>query len=152
MLVDLDVRSGLYKRDLPYTVGGDAVGTLVHIPSLQSTSISGPDQSLLSKLAIGQKVFTNAGYMVAPWWKVAIMPNGMKDEDGIGMGTIGLTAMYLIKESYKVKESDWVLVRAAAGGVGLILCQVSFTLTRYQESLPYKISLENHENGEYRVE
>ena len=35
----------------------------------------------------------------------------------------GLTAQYLLRQTYKVKEGDWILVHAAAGGVGQILCQ-----------------------------
>lgn len=34
---------------------------------------------------------------------------------------------YLVKESYEVKKGDWVMIRAAAGGVGLLLCQVSIS-------------------------
>ena len=35
----------------------------------------------------------------------------------------GLTAQYLVRQTYRVKEGDTILVHAAAGGVGLILCQ-----------------------------
>ena len=35
----------------------------------------------------------------------------------------GLTAQYLLRQTYRVKEGDTILVHAAAGGVGLILCQ-----------------------------
>lgn len=123
LTLPLDIRSGLYPRPLPYTVGQDAVGTIVSLPSVSTTSTS------LPALQVGHKVFTPAAgsfaeYMVAPWWKVASIPEGMDEKDGVGMGTIGLTAMTLVKESYEVKKGDWVLVRAAAGGVGLVLCQV----------------------------
>ena len=118
-----DIRSGLYPRPLPYTVGQDAVGTIVKLPSepMQSTS--------LPALRLGQKVFTSASatfaeYVVAQWWRVAPIPEYVEDRDGVMLATIGLTAMTLVKESYEVKKGDWVLVRAAAGGVGLILCQV----------------------------
>ena len=40
----------------------------------------------------------------------------------------GLTALTLIKEAYEVKKGDWVLVHAAAGGVGLLLCQLLKTV------------------------
>jgi len=58
---------------------------------------------------------------------VATIPKdaGVDEKDGVQMATVGMTAMTLTKESYEVKKGDWVLVRAAAGGVGLILCQVS---------------------------
>jgi NADPH2:quinone reductase len=62
--------------------------------------------------------------MVAPWWQVAPLPEGIDPKIGPAMGTTLFTAMYLVRESYEVKKGDWVLVRAAAGGVGLLLCQV----------------------------
>jgi NADPH2:quinone reductase len=42
--------------------------------------------------------------------------------------------MYLIRESYEVKKGDWILVRAAAGGVGLLLCQVSGPFTPLRDN------------------
>lgn len=127
-LIPLDMRSGLYPRPLPYTVGQDAVGTLVHVPSTTSSSTA------LPKPKVGEKVWTPANssfaeYMVAPWWKVVGIPSGVDEKDGVGMATIGLTAMTLVKESYAVKQGDWVLVRAAAGGVGLVLCQVGLMVS-----------------------
>lgn len=84
----------------------------------------------LPKLEIGQTVVTNAApsfaeYLVAPWHKVAPLPAEIDKKEAVSLGTVTLTAMYLMKESYEVKKGDWVLVRAAAGGVGLLLCQVS---------------------------
>ncbi len=110
-------------------MGQDAVGSLVHLPSPSIMSSSDTTTSL----ALGHKVFTPianafAEYLVAPWWKVAVIPPGVEDRDGVMMATTGLTAMTLVKESYGVKEGDWALVRAAAGGVGLILCQVRNSL------------------------
>ncbi|CAD6585675.1 MAG: hypothetical protein TREMPRED_004209 [Tremellales sp. Tagirdzhanova-0007] len=120
--IDNYIRSGLYPRPLPYTVGQDAVGTVVKLPSEPMVSTS------LPALRLGQKVFTSAPasfaeYVVALWWRVAPIPEGVEERDGVMLATIGLTAMTLVKESYEVKKGDWVLVRAAAGGVGLVLCQ-----------------------------
>lgn len=42
----------------------------------------------------------------------------------------GLTALTFLRESYAVQRGDWILVHAAAGGVGLNLCQVSRVLCR----------------------
>ncbi|WWD15729.1 hypothetical protein CI109_100151 [Kwoniella shandongensis] len=115
--IDNYFRQGLYPKEFPYTVGGDAVGTLVSTPSN-------------SKYKAGQRIFTTAGssfaeYLVAPTSRIAVLPDDIDARDGVSMGTQALTALYLLKESYEVKKGDWILVRAAAGGVGLILIQIA---------------------------
>ena len=62
--------------------------------------------------------------MVAPVSKVITLPDGIDPKEAPALATTGITAAYLAKESYAVKKDDWVLIRAAAGGVGLLLCQV----------------------------
>ncbi|OCF38778.1 NADPH2:quinone reductase [Kwoniella heveanensis CBS 569] len=125
--IDIYFRTGLYpKPSYPYTIGQDAVGTIVSLPPASSSS-SNPS------LRIGQKVYTTAGnafaeYLLAPVDRVAVLPDDLKPEDakdGVSMATQGLTALYLVKESYAIRKGDWVLVRAAAGGVGLILTQLA---------------------------
>jgi NADPH2:quinone reductase len=93
----------------------------------------------LPPLQIGQHVLTCQGsafaeYMVAPWWQVAPIPDGIDLKEGVAMTTTLFTAMYLIRESYEVKKGDWILVRAAAGGVGLLLCQVSGPFTPLRDN------------------
>ena len=48
----------------------------------------------------------------------------VSDEDAVGGFLMGMTALSLIKESYPVKKGETILVHAAAGGMGLILCQM----------------------------
>ncbi|ORY25758.1 hypothetical protein BCR39DRAFT_543276 [Naematelia encephala] len=123
--IDNYQRSGLYNRPLPYTVGQDAVGTIVALPfsaALPSTS--------LPTLKLGQRVLTPVGesfaeYLVAPVGKVAPLPDFVKPEDGPAYATTAFTAAALVKESYPIQKGDWVLVRAAAGGVGTLLSQLS---------------------------
>jgi NADPH2:quinone reductase len=59
-----------------------------------------------------------------PAAKAYIIPSGL--EPGIAAAALlqGLTALTLIREAYHVQKGDWVLVHAAAGGVGLWLCQL----------------------------
>ena len=109
---------------LPFTPGQDIVGTIVSLPKSETSSTS------LPALELGQTVMSPVGsafaeYAVAPWWKVAPIPKGVEPKYGVPATTTALTMAYLVKESYEVKKGDWVLVRAAAGGVGLLLCQVS---------------------------
>ena len=51
------------------------------------------------------------------------LPEGISDQQAAAMMMQGLTAHYLLRRTYAVKKGDTILVQAAAGGVGLILCQ-----------------------------
>lgn len=123
---------------LPFTPGQDVVGTLVSLPKSNTSSTA------LPALEIGQTVMSPinnafAEYAVAPWWKVAPIPKGVEPKLGVPAATTALTMAYLVKESYEVKKGDWILVRAAAGGVGLLLCQVSIHSLMWIEVEPVQI-------------
>ncbi|KAJ5385605.1 Polyketide synthase enoylreductase, partial [Penicillium concentricum] len=64
-----------------------------------------------------------AQYTAVPITQVIKVPSGIADEDAAGVFLAGMTALALINEGFKVKAGDSVLVHAAAGGVGLLLCQ-----------------------------
>ncbi len=51
------------------------------------------------------------------------MPKGISDKIAASIMLQGMTARYLLKQTHKVRKGDWVLVHAAAGGMGLLLCQ-----------------------------
>jgi len=51
------------------------------------------------------------------------LPDAIGDQTAAAMMLKGLTAWYLLKRSYKVASGDWILLYAAAGGVGLIAAQ-----------------------------
>jgi len=55
--------------------------------------------------------------------RVVKVPAGVSDEQAAALMLKGLTAQFLIRRTYKVARGDTILVHAAAGGVGLILCQ-----------------------------
>ncbi|WVQ78264.1 hypothetical protein IAT38_000349 [Cryptococcus sp. DSM 104549] len=119
--IDNYFRSGVYsKPSFPYTVGQDVVGTLLTTPKSSAIPFTIP---------VGATVYTPSGpsfteYLVAPAARVAALPEGVDKKDGVSWATLGLTSLTLVKESYPVKKGDWVLIRAAAGGVGLVLTQV----------------------------
>jgi NADPH2:quinone reductase len=52
-----------------------------------------------------------------------VLPDGISDQQAAAMMLKGMTAQYLIRQTYRVKEGDTILFHAAAGGVGLIACQ-----------------------------
>ncbi|TYJ52548.1 hypothetical protein B9479_006837 [Cryptococcus floricola] len=118
--IDNYFRSGVYPKQFPYTAGQDAVGTLLTTPSKPSAPFNIP---------VGSTVFTPSGpawaeYIVAPAARVGLLPDSIDKKDGVSLATVGLTAITLTKDSYPVQKGDWVLIRAAAGGVGLVLTQV----------------------------
>ncbi|EIW70223.1 hypothetical protein TREMEDRAFT_38859 [Tremella mesenterica DSM 1558] len=125
--IDNYFRSGLYPRPLPYTPGQDIVGILLSLPEDYVPT----DSSDLPRLEIGQKILAPvagsgsfAEYATCPISKIAPLPNDIPGPDGIAASTTAFTALALVTESYEVKKGDWVLVRAASGGVGLVLCQL----------------------------
>jgi NADPH2:quinone reductase len=58
-----------------------------------------------------------------PAERLVKVPRGVSDEQAAALMLKGLTAHYLLRRTYKVRRNDWILVHAAAGGVGLLLCQ-----------------------------
>jgi NADPH2:quinone reductase len=51
------------------------------------------------------------------------VPDGISDQQAAAMMLKGMTAWYLVRRTYNVKRGDTILIHAAAGGVGLIVCQ-----------------------------
>jgi NADPH2:quinone reductase len=60
---------------------------------------------------------------IAPAARVVKLPDGIAERTAAAMMVRGMTARYLLHATYRVKPGDTILVHAAAGGVGLILCQ-----------------------------
>src|SRR5262249_14978354 len=60
---------------------------------------------------------------VVPAARVVKLPEGIDEATAASMMIRGMTARYLLHATYKVKAGDTILVHAAAGGVGAILCQ-----------------------------
>ncbi len=58
-----------------------------------------------------------------PARRLIALPEALDDVQAAGMMLKGLTAQYLLRQTYRVQPGDTVLIHAAAGGIGLILCQ-----------------------------
>jgi len=116
--IDVYGRSGMYPvGDLPAILGMEAVGVVEAIGV-------GVDQ-----IAVGDRVaypmnlgaYAEARLIDAD--KLVTIPDSIGDETAAAMMLKGLTAHYLLYRTYPVQAGDNILVYAAAGGVGLILCQ-----------------------------
>jgi len=63
--------------------------------------------------------------VAAPRDKLVPIPDGVSTEVAAAALLQGMTAHYLVADSYQIEAGDWVLVHAAAGGVGLLLTQLA---------------------------
>src|SRR5207249_7639274 len=66
-----------------------------------------------------------AQYAVVPSARLVSLPTGLSTRQGAAAMLQGLTAHYLACSTYPLKSGDTCLVHAAAGGVGLLLCQIA---------------------------
>jgi len=117
--IDVYQRSGQYKLALPLTLGLEAGGTVTAV---------GPN---VAEVKVGDKVaYTGipgayAQYAVVPAARMVTLPAGLTTRQGAAAMLQGLTAHYLASSTYPLKSGDTCLVHAAAGGVGLLLCQIA---------------------------
>ncbi|MGA2080811.1 MAG: quinone oxidoreductase [Holophaga sp.] len=116
--IDVYHRTGLYPNPLPAIPGMEAAGVVEAV---------GPG---VTEVKPGDRVAYASGPMgayaearVMPADRLVVLPAGITGEQGAAMMLQGMTAQYLVRRTYPVKPGDTVLVHAAAGGVGLILCQ-----------------------------
>jgi NADPH2:quinone reductase len=117
--IDVYFRTGLYKADLPLTLGMEAGGSVSAVGSG------------VSDVAVGDKVaYTGvpgsyAEYAAVPAARLVKLPAGVSTKQGAAAMLQGMTAHYLACSTYPLKAGDTCLVHAAAGGVGLLLCQIA---------------------------
>ena len=116
--IDVYDRTGLYPVSLPSGLGREAAGVI------RAVGRSGRGLRVGERVAY---VFPSPGAYSevrnVPAERVVRVPRGISDEQAAALMLKGLTAHFLIRRTYKVARGDPILVHAAAGGVGLILCQ-----------------------------
>jgi NADPH2:quinone reductase len=118
--IDVYLRQGSYPSGvppLPFVPGAEAAGTVIAV---------GPGVADLAegdRVAYGTVIGAYAAERNVPADKVVKLPASISDEVGAVIMLKGLTAQYLLRRTHRVKPGDVILVHAAAGGVGLMLCQ-----------------------------
>ncbi len=116
--IDVYFRTGLYKAPLPSTPGMEAAGVVAAVgPSV--TEVKPGDRVAYAGGPIGAYATERA--IAAD--RLVVLPDGIDTKTGAAMMLQGMTAQYLLRRTYSVKPGDTIVVHAAAGGVGLILCQ-----------------------------
>ena len=116
--IDTYHRTGLYKIPLPSVIGREAAGVVEAVGSAV-TDLKVGDRVAYAATPIGS--YSEARLMAAD--RVVKIPAGVSDQQAASIMLKGITAQYLLKRTYPVKAGETILFHAAAGGVGLILCQ-----------------------------
>jgi NADPH2:quinone reductase len=117
IFIDVYHRTGLYPQPMPFTPGVegagvvDAVGAAVsHVKQGDRVAYAGPLGGYAEERLIDAD-------------RVVKIPDGISTEQAAGMMLQGMTAQMLLRSVFPVARGDTILVHAAAGGVGLIMCQ-----------------------------
>ncbi|MFN0159693.1 MAG: quinone oxidoreductase family protein [Burkholderiales bacterium] len=117
--IDVYIRKGLYRMiEPPSAIGMEAAGTVIDVGPGVAHLLPG-DRVAYACPPPGAyaSVRTLAAGQVVP------LPDDVSDETGAALMLKGMTAEYLLHRTYRVRPGTRVLVHAAAGGVGLLLCQ-----------------------------
>jgi NADPH:quinone reductase len=118
--LDTYQRSGLYKIALPSGMGNEGSGVVEAVgPGV--THVKAGDRVAYT----GGPVGAYAEVRNMPAERLVVLPEGISFETGAAMMLKGCTAEYLLRQTYKVKGGETILFHAAAGGVGLIACQIA---------------------------
>ena len=120
--IDVYYRTGLYKRDVPFTLGQEGAGTVEAIGA--GTDAKNPFK-VGDRVCCAYGTGTYAEYFVVPYEKAVPVPGGVGDADACVTMVQGMTAEYLSHDTYPIRKGDTVLVHAAAGGVGQLLVQMA---------------------------
>ena len=116
--IDVYFRTGLYPQPLPGGLGMEAAGEVTAVGD-GVTAFKAGDRVAY----VGQPPGAYAQERVMPAERIVKLPDGIGYDDAASVMLQGLTAHYLLRRTYPVKAGDTILIHAAAGGVGLLVCQ-----------------------------
>ena len=116
--IDVYFRTGLYKAaSMPFIPGNEGAGVVEAV---------GPDVTDFhpgDRVAYAMTIGAYAELRNVPAAALVHLPAAIDDRTAAAMMLKGMTAQYLVRRTHHIKPGDVILVQAAAGGVGLILCQ-----------------------------
>ncbi|KAF8079186.1 hypothetical protein FPV67DRAFT_1402721 [Lyophyllum atratum] len=126
--IDVYYRKGFYPyKQLPATLGKEAAGTIVALPSEET--VLNNETYKKNGFKVGGKVAvdflgTHASYISVPWKSVYPVPDNVSTRTAAAGLLQSLTAYSFFEEAYKVKKGDTILVHTVAGGLGLLFAQL----------------------------
>jgi len=110
-------RSGLYPMPLPFTPGSEGAGVVEAVgPKVKEFKVG-------DRVAYAGPPGAYAEVLLRPAARLVKIPAGVDDRTAAAMMLKGMTSQYLLRRTYRVQKGDTILMHAAAGGVGQILCQ-----------------------------
>ena len=116
--IDIYYRTGQYPAEPPFTSGQEASGVVASVgDGVEGLSEGDP-------VAYEGVLGSYAEYAVVPAQKLVPLPAGVSTRTAAAVLLQGMTAHYLVRDTYKIGPEDTALVHAAAGGVGLLLIQM----------------------------
>ena len=117
--VEIYHRTGLYKQPLPFTLGNEAAGTVEAVGAGVTTVRAGDRVASLNVLG------AYAEFALAQAERLVPVPDGVSTRQAAAVLLQGVTAQYLTTSTFPLHRGQTCLVHAAAGGVGLLLCQLA---------------------------
>lgn len=117
--IEVYQRKGQYQMKLPFTPGREGAGKVVAVGSAVTTIRVG------DRVASEQFAGAYAELAVATADRVVKLPDSVSTEIGAAIMLQGMTAHYLSTTTYPLEPGDRCLIHAAAGGVGLLFCQIA---------------------------
>ena len=116
--VDIYNRAGVYPVPLPSGLGSEGAGVVEEVGS-GVTDLKPGDRVAYGSSPLG----AYAEERLIPADRLIKLPDSIDDKTAAAMMLKGLTTQYLIRQTYRIKAGETILLHAAAGGVGLILGQ-----------------------------
>lgn len=116
---DVYSRTGMYPGTLPFTPGVEGVGVVEELGSG------------VSDVKVGDRVgwvMLKGGYAelaAIPADRLVPIPASVNDRTAAAILLQGMTAHFLLRDCYRVSQGEWILIHAAAGGVGLLMTQIA---------------------------
>jgi NADPH:quinone reductase len=116
--IDVYFRTGLYKAPLPATIGMEGAGVVLEVGEAVKGLRAGDRVAYA-----GGPIGAYATERVIPADRLVKLPDSIDFKTGAAMMLQGMTVQYLLRRTFQVQKGQTILVHAAAGGVGLIMCQ-----------------------------
>jgi len=117
--IEIYQRKGMYKTPFPSTPGEEGAGTVAAVgPGVTAYHVGDRVVSYNLKGSYAELALADADRLVA-------VPDDVSTRDAAAVILQGMTAHYLVTSVYALQPGDTCLVHAAAGGVGLLLCQMA---------------------------
>src|SRR5213594_3991340 len=120
--IDIYHRTGLYPLKAPFTLGMEGAGVVDAVAADVTDAKKG------DRVAYAMEQGAYAEYAIAPAWKLAPVPQSIDSRTAAATMLQGITAHYLVHDTYPLKKGETALIHAAAGGVGLLLVQMAHNI------------------------